>query len=174
MRHKNRLLGLLALTAVSGLGLQKLDYAPTRAQTIGQPQSSQEAVKLEILGIKLETDISGGMLGDAARPVDPTKTKFVVLTVRFPRGQGYSTKELVVQYSLLGKAQKEECGGYAPVQGGWMFVRRDRGMSSLDFYPGGEGTIDMRLLFAVPNEVPQVTFSFKGSVVGKPIDLPLK
>lgn len=127
---------------------------------------------LEVLGVALETEVSGGTFDDSASAADATKTKLVVVTAKFPRGFGYSTKELVLEHKVAGKSQKQECGGYAPLSGRWMFIRKDRGMSALDFFPGGDGTIDLRLLFAVPVTVTQATLMFKDKPVGQLLQIP--
>lgn len=145
-----------SITGVAGLGAQ----AP------------QAAAKIEILGVALDTAITDSHFGEGARPAEPSSAKMVVLTVRLPRGPSFKTTQLVLDFSAGRAMGKAECDGYAPVQGRWLFVRKDKGMSSLDFTAMGEGTIDLRLLFTVPKGVTKARFLVKGVPVGEPVDIP--
>jgi hypothetical protein len=136
--------------------------------------TAQGAPTLEVLGAAVEQKVTGGYLGDAAQAFDTVATKLAIVNVRFPRGTegGFKTSELTVMVRATGGTRRFECEGYAPMSGGWMFVNRKSGMSSLTFYPGGTGTIDMRLLFPVPREATEVQFSYHGAPVGGPVSLP--
>lgn len=159
------------------------DLAPKQSQAGGQAQPAEAAVavRMEILRVKIETDISDRGLRIVAKPIDARKMKFVVLTVRvqFPAGASgnvFSTKDSVLEYRSLGELQKQECEGFRLPSGGWMFVRRDQGMSSLSLsvsLPAG-ATIDIGFLFVVPKEIAHASFLFRGAAVGTPVEVPLQ
>src|SRR5712692_1615915 len=127
---------------------------PTRQPTAQDAGPSRDVPGLDVRGARL-VEFMDVWLAAAYSGVaeDPANNKLVELSVGFPHGR-YSTKNLALEYRLLGKVHRKECGGYASPRGPWFYVSSDKGVSKALDFPGGDGgTIRaMRLLFAVPKE----------------------